>query len=457
MSGGTSEEPVIDRDHARSAAAAVLDLAGTDGVEVLCIGSAIGLTRFAGSLIIQNTARDELRAYVRVSVDGRVASAVTNQLDPASLGRAANSALEAAKASLPDPAWDGFPSPDEVGRAEGVMRWDQSTADADAHQRAAAVSDILTVAGDAGASGIYETSSHSYAIFSSEGIDCYDAYTRCVTTALLDRGDATGWGEASSHAMGEVAHADAARRSLEKAKNGASPTDVEPGTYEVVLEPAAVQTLIEYLAYMGFGGKQVLDGESFLSVRAGADVAASDVTVTDDVHDPLSVGIGFDLEGVPRRRVAVIDGGRATGPVTDRRTAAKLGAPLTGHYAGSGEVGPYASNVVLEGGTQSKEELISGVEDGILVTRFHYVNVLDRPSTLLTGMTRDGTFRIKNGEVAGAMHNFRFAQDVLDALASTLGVGSDKAAFAPEYGSFGSTVAPSLRLGRFHFASRTSH
>ena len=85
------------------------------------------------------------------------------------------------------------------------------------------------------------------------------------------------------------------------------------------------------------------------------------------------------------------------------------------------------------------------------------MNVLDRPATLLTGMTRDGTFRISDGEVAEPVHNFRFAQSALEALAATTGIGSEAHSFAPDYGSFGSVVAPALRVGSFNFASNTSH
>jgi PmbA protein len=218
-----------------------------------------------------------------------------------------------------------------------------------------------------------------------------------------------------------------------------------------------VAMMLDYLSYVGMGAKQVIEGESFLSTRTNDQVAAPSITVTDDVWHPDSVGLGFDLEGVPKKRVAVIDAGRAVGPVTDLRTARKLGVENTGHYSGSTEYGPYASNVVLEAGDSSQEDLIAAVEDGFLVTRFHYVNVLDRPSTLLTGMTRDGVFRISGGEIAEPVHNFRFAQSVLDAFATVQGVGNEVFAFAPDYGSFGSGVAPALHVGEFRFASRTSH
>jgi PmbA protein len=186
-------------------------------------------------------------------------------------------------------------------------------------------------------------------------------------------------------------------------------------------------------------------------------VAAEAITVGDDVHHPLSVGIGFDFEGVPKERVAVIEGGRASRPVTDLKTSKLLPAPLSGHYSGSGEFGPYPFNIVMEPGDSSREQLIASVDDGLLIGRFHYVNVLDRPSALLTGMTRDGIWRISRGEVTNHVNNLRFTQSVLDVLRSTVAVGRDLESFAPDYGGFGSNVAPALRCTDFSFTSTTSH
>ena len=456
MSGEPRVTP-IGSEAARRAAEPVLDFPGADGVEVVISGSATGLTRYARSEIIQNTFRDEVRAYVRVVVGNRVASAATNQLDAEHLRDTAAKALEAAKASLPDEEFPGLAVPDDVGRPEPVFRFDDATASTSPEERALAVKRIIEATGSDNCAGIYETSAHDFGIFSSTGVDSYDAFTRCVTTCLTDIGTSTGWAEAASHRIDEVDYEAVASRSRAKADAGAKISDAEPGTYEVVLEASAVATMLEYFSYMGFGAKQVLEGESFLAAQAGKEVAPAFVTVADDVHEPHSVGIGFDFEGVPKQRVAVIEGGRANAPVTDLRTAVGMGSTSTGHNSGSNEFGPYASNVVLAPGDASLDELIGGVERGFLVTRFHYVNVLDRPETLLTGMTRDGTFRIEGGEIAGAVRNFRFAQSVLGALGSARRIGSELRSFAPEFGSFGWTVAPAVHVGEFHFASTTSH
>ncbi len=447
----------VDHELARRAAEAVLDFDGADDVEVVVLGSSTGLTRYARSEIIQNTVRSEMRAYVRVVTGAQAATTVTTQLDAEHMRRAAASALEAAKAARPDSEWPGLPSPDQVGSAEGLFRFDEATATSPPSMRAERVAGILSAAEVTNAAGVFETSAHSFSVLSSAGMDCFDAHTRCVTTCLVDTGSATGWGEASSYAAGHVDAEAAARKALAKATRSSSAEHGLAGHYTVVLEPPAVATLIEFLSYCGMGAKQVIEGESFLTGKQGAKVASSAITVADDVWHEGSVGIGFDFEGVPKQRVAVIDGGVATGPVTDWRTSRKLAVAPTGHGSGSSEFGPYASHLVLEAGEEPLDDLAAGVDDGFLVTRFHYVNILDRPSTLLTGMTRDGTFRIRDGEPAEPVHNFRFAQSVLDALSSVTGVGREVSAFAPDYGSFGCTVAPALRIEDFNFASTTSH
>ena len=322
------------------------------------MASQAGITRFARSQVIQNTVKREIVAYVRVAAGGKVATSATNQLDAEHLRSTTERALEVARLSLPDEEWPGAADPALVGRAEGLFRWDEDTATTSPEKRARAVVDTLAVAGSENTAGFYETSSHAYSVLTSTGIDCSDAYTRCVVNCLVDQDGATGWGEASSHRVDEVDFEAAADRARDRALRSQDPADAEPGTYEVVLEPAAVHELLEYLSYAGFGAKQMIEGESFFALRSGDKVAAENVTISDNVHDPLSVGIGFDFDGSPRKNVPLIENGVARHPVTDLRTAKRLGVGATGHASGSTAFGPYAANVVLEGGDTSREDLI---------------------------------------------------------------------------------------------------
>lgn len=447
----------FDLEEVRTASTSALAAPGADGVELLFIGSRTGVTRFAGGEITQNVDRDDLRAYVRVHVGQKVASVSTNQITEGHLRAAVDRAVQGARASVADEDFPGLPDRADTGDPQPLMRWDEPTAIATPAFRAGRVLDVTKKVEGTSAAGIFETSSNAVAIITSRGVECFDAFTRCAVTCLVDDGRSTGWGEASSHAIDAVDVAAVAAVAAAKAARGARRGSVEPGEHPVVLEPAAVAALIDYLAYAGFGAKQVLEKESFLAYRTGDEVAAPSVSIGDDASHPQSVGVGFDFEGVRRRAVRVIDHGVATAPVTDRRTGRRLGVPSTGHSSGSDEAGPLAFNLVMDPGTDSTEDLLARVGDGLLVTRFHYVNVLDRPETLLTGMTRDGTFRIRGGEVAEAVPNLRFTQSVLDALKEVVGVGRETAAFAPEYGAFGSTVAPAAAAGRFRFSSLTTH
>jgi PmbA protein len=345
----------LTEERSREAAEVVLDHRGPDAIQLVIAASTSGVTRYANSRIIQNLARRELRAYVRAFVGGSKGSAVTNQLDSRHLRETADRAVEIAKASRPDPDWPGLPQPSNVGRARPVLRLDEDTLSAAPRKRAEAVQEMLRASEAENAAGVFETSAHAYAVYSSTGIACYDSYSRCVASCLVDLGDSTGWGDASSHAVGDVDVAAIGKRARAKADAGRNPLEAKPGEYEVVLESRAVFDLVDYLSYCGFGAKQVLEGESFLAAKAGTKVAAPCVTISDDVWHPQSVGIGFDLEGVPKQAVDVIREGVARAPVTDWKTAKQLGIASTGHSSGSDEFGPYAANTVLASGQHSLE------------------------------------------------------------------------------------------------------
>lgn len=304
----------LEEPRARAAAESVLDQEGADGIEVVLVASDTGVTRYAASEIIQNIERREVRAFIKAVVGERVATATTNQLDPERMRHAARMAVEAATRSLPDPDWTGLATPEEVGRAQGIWRWEEATAASSPQDRAAAVSAVVGLAGS-DAAGVFETSAHAYGVYSSTGISCFDAHTRCVITCLVTKDGATGWAEDSSFSRERVDVDSVARRARGKADRGAPAAEVDPGAYPVVLEAPAAAIMLDYLSYAGFGAKQMLEGESFFSTKKNQMVAAPEVVVADDAAHDFSIGIGFDFEGVPRRRVDVISGGRAVGPV----------------------------------------------------------------------------------------------------------------------------------------------
>jgi predicted Zn-dependent protease len=245
-----------------------------------------------------------------------------------------------------------------------------------------------------------------------------------------------------------------ASRAVAKALASTSPDPIPPGDYTVVLEPPAVSALLLFAAYKGFGAQQVQDGSSFLAGHMGEQVAAESVTIDDDVYHPLTVGHVFDGEGVPRTPVHLIDHGVAKGVVHDRRTARKMGCRTTGHATPQPSVmGPLPANLVLATGGGDRDALIRDVDRGILVTEFHYTNMVEPTKLTLTGMTRNGTFLIENGQVTRPVVNMRFTQSLVEALGRVSGIGGDARLASALFGGY--MVVPSLRIDGFRFTSQT--
>ena len=225
----------------------------------------------------------------------------------------------------------------------------------------------------------------------------------------------------------------------------------------MVLEPAAVSSLLLFASYYGFGAKEVEEQASFLCGRIGEKLFPEELVIRDRWNHPLYRTVGFDGEGTPRKSLALLEQGSFCGPVTDRRFAAKLsGDPeaSTGHAEPQpSSSGPSAKCLSIDPGKQSLDELIGGVERGLLVSQFHYTNVIDPREMKLTGMTRNGLFLIENGKLAGPLKNLRFTESLLGALGRVTGIGSELDISGALFD--GEVIAPPLRIDGFRFTSAT--
>jgi predicted Zn-dependent protease len=171
----------------------------------------------------------------------------------------------------------------------------------------------------------------------------------------------------------------------------------------------------------------VLEERSALSGRFGERVFDPRITLVDDSIDPRGLPKAFDFEAVPRSRVTLVEEGVAREVVWDRSTAARAGRRSTGHaLPASGRAwGPFPFALSLAPGeATSVDELVGLVGDGIYVTRLHYVNIVNPREGVLTGTTRDGTFRIRDGRIAEPLVNLRFTVSVPELLADVPGLTS---------------------------------
>jgi PmbA protein len=449
-----SPEP-IGPDEIKRIADAALGTSGVDGAEVLFIHEWGGLTRFAGSVIHQSTSRQDTSLRIRVVSDGRIGVAATNDFSEEGAVTAARSAREMAQVVAPDPLFPGLaPRADVPEKAS----FDEATSAITPAMRADAVASLVAQAEDGfHAAGSYETTAVEVALANTEGQFCYSPTTQAAVTALVSGGDAgAGYVEAWSIRADELDLDAIGRRAARKARDSQGPRDLDPGRYGVVLEPAAVATLVAFLSYMGFGGRALLEGRSCLSGKEGQRVAAESVSISDDALAPGSPGIAFDFEGTPRRRVDIIRDGVFLDGVYDRRSAKQAGKESTGHaLPPPNPQGPFPLNLVMEPGDSSQDKMIESTDRAILVTRFHYSNIVHPTQSVITGMTRDGTWLVEGGEVKFPVKNFRFTQSILEALSGVEMMSKGTEMVSELF--FSASRVPALKLSTFNFTGKSDH
>lgn len=433
----------------------VLGLVGADAdAEVTVAAGTEALTRFATSFIHQNVADDARRVHLRVALDGRVAEASVNQADDDALSHLVRTAMEAARLQPVDPGWPGLAPPAD---APDVEHWDEATAAADPAQRASRVGAFVSAADGLESAGYCSTDGATVAFANSAG----QRLTGRATSAALDGIARTASSDGSSRAASvRIADLDGAALGAEavrRARASADATDLAPGRYEVVLEPSCVVNLLSFLALYGFNGRAVEEGRSF--ARLGEQQFDATISLADDVGHPAVAGLPFDAEGTPKRRTELIREGVTSSLLHDRRTAKALGSQSTGHAVpGAGGYGAIPSDLVLEPGTSSHDDLVAAVERGLLVTDLWYTRILDPRSQVVTGLTRNGVWLVENGHVVRPVTNLRFTQSYIEALepGNVRGVGSDLSLVSGGTFGIGAYAVPSLHLASWNFTGGAS-
>jgi predicted Zn-dependent protease len=406
------------------------------------------LTRFANSFIHQNVSSDVRSVTVKVSVGGRVGIGSDNRVDDAGLAELVDRTIEAARLSPVDPEWPGLAPPAEVA---GIDNYDPATAAATPEVRAGIVAGFVAAAEGTDAAGYCDTEWGDVALANSLGHTARGRQTRASVDGIHRVGTVAGSGHQTSRAVSDLDGAAAGALAAERFRLAADPYDIKPGEYEVVLSPECAATIGIFLGFYGFNGKSVTEGQSFL--RVGEQQFDRSVDMWDDPAAPGGLGLGFDAEGTPKRRVDLVSGGRSVTAVHDRKTAARAGTESTGHaVSGSEAYGALPVNLVLGGGSTPVEEMIAAVERGLYVATFNYCRVLDPKTLVVTGLTRNGTFMIENGAITGAVTNLRFTQSFVGALGEgrVLALGDDLRPADSEFGP-GLVQAPSLRLASWNF------
>ena len=448
-----------DPESALTLAGEVLDRAmriGATEAEVLVMAGDSALTRFANSEIHQNVAERSLTVNLRHVVGRRIAVVSTGRVDAEGLRSLVHRAAAIARSCEELEDWAGLPAPrDGATRAAApATAWASGTADASPEFRAEGVRAVIGAADDAGvtAYGSFSTEAESIAVANSAGIRAAERRTSSqLLTVHMSPDGGTGYAEAVSMDATTIDAAAIGREAATKARAGDHAVTVKPGDYPVVLEEYAVVDITDMLGYLGFSALAVQEDRSF--VEPGRRIGSDLVTIIDNGADPNGLPASFDYEGVNKEQVALVEAGVCREVVFDSQTAARAGRTSTGHgLPAPNPWGPFPLHAVMSSGTTSREELIGGLDRGLLVTRFHYTNVVHPKLAMITGMTRDGTFLVEGGKIVGPVKNLRFTQSYLDALAGVSAVSSTRKAIK---GFLGAAVVPALRIDAWTFTGVT--
>ena len=406
------------------------------------------LTRFANNGIHQNVAERDVSVRVRVVKGGKTGVATINQMNEVAAADVLKRAIAIADLQ---PEGEVVPMPGPA-KSNPVEAWSDATAGATPEERADFVGTICSKARRAGllAFGAFSTGAEQVAIANSLGLYHHHRSTEATINSVVMGEAGSGYADRGAIDVRELDKEELANEVIDKTQRNQNAQPVEPGVYEVVLEEYAVAEMLEFMSYTGFSALAVEEDRSFM--RLGERITGDQVTIWDDGRDASGLPAPFDFEGVPKQRVNLIKNGVAAGVVYDMMTATSEGRQSTGHgLPAPNTEGPYALNLFMQPGSVAKPDLIAGITRGIWVTRFWYVRTVHPKLSIITGMTRDGTFLIENGHVTRPVKDLRFTQSMLEALNGTLAAGKTTKLQIGEF--IGASRVPALHLKAFTFTS----
>lgn len=417
--------------------------------ELLLMGEKFSFTQLVENVIRQNISRLDHTVMARTVLGKKIGVAVTNRIDEESVKQVVSTAAEIAGFQKEDPDFVSLPSSSPAPEVKGFYK---KTARYSPLARAKDIETVVDRCKDQGLSGTgaFQTETNLTAVVNSLGTRQFFEETKAhfsLTSSTKD--GVSGWAQGYDRDVGKIDAESITRTANLKAVLAKDPIDLPPGKYTVILEEAAVASLLLFLGFLGFGAKGFLQGRSFMARNMGEKITSDKISVTEDPFHPSMNGLPFDYEGVPKKRVSLIENGIAKGVVYNSYYANTGGVESTGHaLPPNNTFGPYPKNMVMSGGESNTEEMIASTEKGILITHFWYINYMNPMKTQVTGTTRDGTFLIENGKIKSAVSNMRIGQSILEAF-SNVELMSQERKLCPQYSVV--MYVPAMKIKDFTF------
>ncbi|HVU57397.1 MAG TPA: TldD/PmbA family protein [Puia sp.] len=437
---------ILSKDEAQQLLKKVLGYSKAEECQVSLTGSDGGNIRYARNSV--STAGDisQLTLVVNSIYGKKSGIATIDEFDDASLEKVVRRAEELAQLAPENPEHMPLLGPQDFPES---ITYVPATAAITPDTRADAVAKSIQTCKDANlqAAGYLENTTSFNATINSKGLFAYNKGTDVVFTVTTRNEEGTGSGYAA-RGYNDVSKLDtlsATKIATSKANGSIGAKAIEPGKYTVILEPVAVAYLLESL-FFGLDARSADEGRSFMSKagggnRLGEQLMDTKVNIYSDPFNTELPSATWNGEGQLLTKRNWIEKGVVKNLSYSRFWADKKKVDPV----------PGPSNVIMDGGTATLEELIKSTEKGILVSRLWYIRMVDPQTLLLTGLTRDGTFYIENGEVKFPIKNFRFNESPVIMLNNVEALGKPERSISVE--SYRSYLVPPIKARDFTFSS----
>jgi predicted Zn-dependent protease len=437
---------ILTESEAKALLEKVLKYSKADECSVNISGEIKGNIRYAlnevstsGSLINKNL-------VVQSAFGKKVGTATIDEFDEESLEKVVRRAEELAKLAPENPEHMEELGPQQYIKSNAFF---ESTNSITAATRAEAVSKSLALSDKNGltSAGFLENQSGFSAMMNSKGLFAYYPSTSVNYSLTVRTADGTGSGYVIK-GVNDFSKLDteaATQVAVAKSLGSVNAKALEPGKYTVILEPTAASVLLESI-YFDMDARSADEGRSFFSkpggkTKVGEKIVDERVNIYSDPTHPDLPSATWSGDGLPIKKQKWIDKGVVKGLSYSRYWAKQKGVDPV----------PSPSNMIMEGGTKTLEELIKGTKKGILVTKLWYIRPVDPQTLLLTGLTRDGTFYIEDGKIKHPVKNFRFNESPIIMLNNLEELGKAERVVSTE--SDRSYIVPPMKIREFTFTS----
>lgn len=438
---------ILNESEAKKFLEKALKYSNADSIELSLTGFNSYNLRFALNSLSTNGNSDGLTLSITSNVGKRSGSVSLNNFEGDSIQKAVEQSEQIAKLS---PENKEFMPPLEPQSYIKGVNFSENTENLKANRRANLLKSVINESESANltSAGYIEDSVQFSALMNSTGLFAYNLGSMASFSCTARTKDGTGSSRVQNQSINvnDLDTGELGKRVTKRAAMSTNPKEIKPGKYTVILEPAAAADMVAYCSYF-MDARSADEGRSFFSKQGGGSkigekIVDDRVTIYSDPIDPKAPGEPFNYEGYPNSKTLWFENGVLRNLTRGRFWAKKTSQPIV----------PFFTNIIMEGGTKSVDELIASTDYGILVTRFWYIRTVDPRSVLLTGLTRDGIFEISEGKITGAVKNFRFNESPINVLKNVMELGIAENGVGSETGDT-QIFVPSLKVKDFYFSS----